>query len=69
MTNHFICFIYLMASCLYLLLLSGYQLVQTALDLKHEYIGPEKTPKPPNAAFKRREFWDVPPVRDFELLE
>ncbi|KAF9568197.1 hypothetical protein CPC08DRAFT_746400 [Agrocybe pediades] len=36
---------------------SGYQLVQTALDLRQEYDGFKWTPRP----FKREEFWEIPP--------
>jgi hypothetical protein len=41
---------------------SGYQLVQTALDLKQEYTGEQTKPGKPPFAQKRHEFWDVPPV-------
>jgi len=41
---------------------SGYQLVQTALDLKQEYNGEQTRPGKPHFAQKRYEFWDVPPV-------
>lgn len=44
-------------------LFSGYQLVQTALDLKQEYTG-EIIPKNKSLLpMKRYEFWDIPSVR------
>ncbi|KAF9479050.1 hypothetical protein BDN70DRAFT_985124 [Pholiota conissans] len=39
---------------------SGYQLVQTALDLKLEFIGEART-TPPLMPLKRHEFWLLPP--------
>ncbi|KAF8971208.1 fungal-specific transcription factor domain-containing protein [Flammula alnicola] len=40
---------------------SGYQLIQTAWDLKQEYTGQTKDVDKPYLPRKRREFWDVPP--------
>lgn len=40
---------------------SGYQLIQTALDLKSQYNG-QMTPKQPELKYRRPEFWDIPPV-------
>ncbi|TFK44159.1 fungal-specific transcription factor domain-containing protein [Crucibulum laeve] len=39
---------------------SGYQLVQTALDLKQEYTGESKDPDRPLGKSKRDEFWAMP---------
>jgi hypothetical protein len=42
---------------------SGYQLIQTALDLKSQYKGGIQNATTPVVLKKRRpKFWDVPPV-------
>ncbi|PFH53689.1 hypothetical protein AMATHDRAFT_73129 [Amanita thiersii Skay4041] len=45
---------------------SGYQLVQTALDMKNEYTG-NKILRKPVLSSKRSEFWNMPPWRKPEV--
>ncbi|EKM75560.1 hypothetical protein AGABI1DRAFT_79697 [Agaricus bisporus var. burnettii JB137-S8] len=44
---------------------SGYQLIQTALDLKSQYNGTRMTCKHPELKYRRPQFWDIPPYISF----